>query len=272
MNKNEKLMPESCYSLDTEMSFDKINRAKDTDDFLAVKVISWDYKSQCLKVDLGNDITGIIPLSEFTIYPTKRHGMLSPSVYAFISKIVCACVIDITHDNIILSRKKNMLKALDSLRSNPNETIFCKITNIENYGVFTDIGHGLSGLMHITEIATSRINKPEDLGLAVGQLIDSKIISINDTNYHISLSQKDIFNDITNIYNVGDVIYGTILDPVDEIESGYFTYIHPVVGGIMDSPSEEKIPYGTRVSVLIKGFHKKDPRKAKLAFVEFEEN
>lgn len=271
MNGNKKIMPESFYSLDTKMSFDKIKRAKDSGDFLVVKVISLDYKSQCLKVNLGNNITGIIPLYEFTIYPTQRHGMLSPSVYAFISKIVCACVIDITHDNnIILSRKKNMLKALDYLRSNSNETISCKITNIVKYGVFTDVGHGLSGLMHISEIAISRINRPEDLGFIVGELIDLKIISINDANYHISLSHIDVFKDIPNIYNVGDVISGIILTPVDEIESGYFTYIHPAVGGIMDSPSKEKIPYGTKVSVLIKGFYKKDQRKTKLTFVEFD--
>lgn len=272
MNGNKKIMPESFYSLDTEMSFDKIKRAKDSGDFLVVKVISWDSKKECLQVNLGNDITGIIPLSEFTIYPTKRSGQLAPSVYTFISKTVCACVIDSSSDNIVLSRRRNMLKAFNYLSSTQGETISCQITSIVSYGFFTDVGHGLAGLMHVSDITVDRIYSPEILGFKTGQLIDAKIISINDVDYHLSLSHKDIFDDISNIYNEGDIIPGIILTPIDESESGYFIHIHPALGGIMNPPSEEKIPYGTKVIVRIKAFRKDNPQKVKLAFVAFDQS
>lgn len=272
MNGNKKIMPESFYSLDTEMSFDKIKRAKDSDDFLVVKVISWDSKKECLQVNLGNDITGIIPLSEFTIYPTKRSGQLAPSVYTFISKTVCACVIDSSSDNIVLSRRRNMLKAFNYLSSTQDEIISCEISHIVGYGFFADVGHGLAGLMHISEIAVSRTKEPGEFGFKVGQLIDSKIISINNANYHISLSHKDAFNNIADLYSIGDIIPGTILSPVDENKSGYFIHIHPAFGGIMDPPSEEEIPYGTKVVVRIKAFRKDEPRKIKFAFVAFDQS
>lgn len=142
MNENKKIMPENYYPLDTEMSLDKINRAKDSGEFLIAKVISWDSNKNCVNVDLGNNFKGKIPLYDFSIYPvTRPNGNLSPSVYSKIGKNICACVKTISADNtIILSRKENMIRAFNLIEQSENEIVSCMITSIISYGLYVDLG------------------------------------------------------------------------------------------------------------------------------------
>lgn len=52
------------------------------------------------------------------------------------------------------------------------------ITNVTNFGAFAEIIPGVEGLIHISQIANKRINKPSD-ELSKGQKVDAKIIDIN---------------------------------------------------------------------------------------------
>ena len=47
------------------------------------------------------------------------------------------------------------------------------------FGAFAEIMPGVDGLIHISQIADHRIAKPED-ELEVGQVVEAKIIDIND--------------------------------------------------------------------------------------------
>ena len=62
-----------------------------------------------------------------------------------------------------------------------------KVGSLQNYGAFVDLGDGLSGLVHISQISLKRIKSPADV-LNVGDEVTVKIIGIKDGK--ISLSMK----------------------------------------------------------------------------------
>ena len=69
-----------------------------------------------------------------------------------------------------------------------------KIVNMMPFGAFAEIVDGVDGLIHISQIAMQRIAKPADL-LEVGQIVDARIIDIDDENQKISLSIRSILEE-----------------------------------------------------------------------------
>ena len=63
------------------------------------------------------------------------------------------------------------------------------VESIQTYGAFVDLGNGLSGLVHISQISTRRIKKVSEV-LAVGDQVKVKITAIKDGK--ISLSMKEL--------------------------------------------------------------------------------
>ena len=62
--------------------------------------------------------------------------------------------------------------------------------SLTDYGAFIDIG-GVDGLLHISDIAWSRVEKPADI-LTVGQQIDAKVLKIEPSGKRISLGLKQL--------------------------------------------------------------------------------
>ena len=55
------------------------------------------------------------------------------------------------------------------------------------FGAFAEVVPGVDGLIHISQIADRRIEKPEDV-LAEGQIVNAKITAIDEEKKKISLS------------------------------------------------------------------------------------
>lgn len=62
-----------------------------------------------------------------------------------------------------------------------------KIVSMMPFGAFAEVVPGADGLIHISQIADKKINKPGDI-LEIGQIVDAKIIDIDMENRKISLS------------------------------------------------------------------------------------
>ena len=62
-----------------------------------------------------------------------------------------------------------------------------KIVNMMPFGAFAEIVDGVDGLIHISQIALNKIGKPADV-LELGQVVDARIIDIDDENQKVSLS------------------------------------------------------------------------------------
>ena len=55
------------------------------------------------------------------------------------------------------------------------------------FGAFAEVIPGADGLIHISQIADKRVAKPDD-ELQIGQVVDAKIVGIDDEKRKISLS------------------------------------------------------------------------------------
>ena len=60
------------------------------------------------------------------------------------------------------------------------------VATIKDYGAFIDLGDGLSGLVHISQIAHKRIKHP-GVVLKEGQEVDVKVIEIKDGKLSLSI-------------------------------------------------------------------------------------
>ncbi len=69
-----------------------------------------------------------------------------------------------------------------------------KIVNMMPFGAFAEVMDGVDGLIHISQIAQQKIGKPADV-LELGQMVDVKIIGIDEENQKISLSIRALLDE-----------------------------------------------------------------------------
>ncbi len=63
-----------------------------------------------------------------------------------------------------------------------------------SFGAFAEVVPGVDGLIHISQIADHRVEKPED-ELAEGQIVEVKITDINTETKKISLSRRAVLQE-----------------------------------------------------------------------------
>ena len=66
-----------------------------------------------------------------------------------------------------------------------------KIVSLTPFGAFAEVSEGVDGLIHISAISTQRIAAPSDV-LNIGDVVDVKIINIDNENRKLSLSIRAI--------------------------------------------------------------------------------
>ena len=71
----------------------------------------------------------------------------------------------------------------------PGMVVQGTVTKIANFGVFVELEDGLEGLLHVSEIADHKVEKPED-ELKAGQVIETKILRVDSEERKIGLSLK----------------------------------------------------------------------------------
>ena len=76
---------------------------------------------------------------------------------------------------------------------NVGDVVSCKIVRMLPFGAFAEIMPSVDGLIHISQIADRRIEKPEDV-LKIGQVVDAKITDINWDDRKISLSIRELLD------------------------------------------------------------------------------
>ena len=67
------------------------------------------------------------------------------------------------------------------------DTAEVRIVKLMTFGAFAEVVPGVDGLIHISQIADRRIEKPED-ALTEGQMVEAKITAVDEEKKKISLS------------------------------------------------------------------------------------
>ncbi len=106
------------------------------------------------------------------------------------------------------------------------------VRSLAAYGAFVDLG-GMDGLLHVSDIAWSRVDNPEDV-LSVGQQVEVKILKIEAATKRISLGLKQLqpepWDSATERYEVGQRITGTVSRLMD---FGAFVELEPGIEGLI---------------------------------------
>ena len=106
-------------------------------------------------------------------------------------------------------------------RYSVGDTAEVKIVKLMSFGAFAEVLPGVDGLIHISQIADHRIEKPEDV-LRVGDVVDARITAIDEEKHKISLSIRALLNEAKA------VTVGAAEDEVPVEEDGEDTLVYEV--------------------------------------------
>lgn len=168
-------------------------------------VLAWDKLNQYLQdgTNLKVRIKGIVP-SGVVAYAEGIRGFIPASQLSLDYVEDCnpwlGKDIDVRVITVDKSKKKLVLSAKVIAREKaqeehdhkiamlvPGTVVEGTVESLMPYGAFVNIGNGLSGLVHISQISTKRIKTPAEV-LKEGQKVKAKILNTN--NNKISLSMR----------------------------------------------------------------------------------
>ncbi len=146
--------------------------------------------------------------------------------------------LDVADENVIVDRRSVLEEEakLDRERRfsevREGDVVTGTVRSLMEYGAFIDLG-GMDGLLHIGEIAWTRIKKPEDV-LSVGQQVEVKVIRVDAGGKRLSLSMKQLlphpWDAVPEKYTQGQHIHGVVTRTAD---FGAFVELEPGVEGMI---------------------------------------
>lgn len=222
-----------------------------------------------LHIQLG-EIKGIIPKNE--VMYSKADGIKDIAILTRVGKTVSFKVNGFERNargeiTAILSRRAAQKECLDIHIKDllPGDIIPAKVTHLESFGAFVDIGCGIISLLPIDSISVSRISHPRDR-LRVGDYIYTVVKAI-DGEGKIYVSERELlgsWEENAELFNEGETVRGV----VRSIESyGIFVELMPNLAGLAEYRDDVYI--GQTVAVYIKSIIP-DKMKVKLVIIDTE--
>lgn len=193
---------------DDILAWDKLSEVMDSNAKLQVKI------SQAVNggvITYLYGIRGFIPASQLSIEYIE-------DLEAWVGKEIEVVIINASKDDrkLVLSGKEVEIQIANKKRASKLSTLSKDIVttgtveNIMPYGAFVNIGDGLSGLLHISQICDKRIKSPNEV-IKEGETIKVKITDIKDGKISLSMKavqEKDTvtedFADVPSSYQSGE--------------------------------------------------------------------
>ncbi len=201
-------------------------------------------------------INGFVPASQIATYFVKNFKKFVEEEWDL--KIIS---IDERKNRLVLSRKEVVEDELDGLWEELEEgqVVTGKVARLTDFGAFVEV-NGLDGLLHVSDIAWSRVEHPSDV-LNVGDEIEVKILKLNQEKNRISLGRKQLlekpFEAFVNQHEVGDVVTGKVVNLLDfgafvEVADGVEGLVHvsEISWEHVEKPSDE-LNVGDEIEVKI---------------------
>ena len=155
-------------------------------------------------------VRGFIPASKLSLQYVEDTN-------EYLNRPIQVQVFDVDKDE-----KRLILSAREILREKAEEERKNKVSNLEiglitegtveslqTYGAFVNLGNGLSGLVHISQICEKRIKKPSEI-LSVGDKVKVKVTGIKDGKISLSIKEasdmmaKEIEEEVVELPDSGE--------------------------------------------------------------------
>lgn len=142
-------------------------------------------------VELEEGIDGLVHVSDITWAKKLKHPKELLKKDQEVDAIVTN--IDPRGQRLSLSMKDLTPSAWEGFVAThrPGDVVRGKVTRFTSFGVFVELGEGLEGLCHISELSDERVEKPEDV-VQLGQELDFKILRIENDDQKIGLSARAV--------------------------------------------------------------------------------
>jgi small subunit ribosomal protein S1 len=115
----------------------------------------------------------------------------------------------------------------------PGAVVKGRVASVRDFGAFVDLGSGVQGLLHVSEMGWSRV-RDEAPALQPGEEITVKVLSVDDAKEKISLGLKQLTEDpwsrVPDAYQVGQIRLGRV---TRLLEFGAFVELEPGVEGLV---------------------------------------
>ena len=183
------LMGDGVHDTDTLLAWRRAEELQESQENITVTV------TEVVKGGVVADFEGIrafIPISKLSL---ERIDDCSPFLEKELEVRVFEANMD--EDKLILSAKEILKEKQEISRKKKlsdvkvGQVFTGRVATIKDYGAFIDLGDGLSGLVHISQISHKRIKHPK-VALKVDQEVNVKVIDIKDGK--ISLSIKALLD------------------------------------------------------------------------------
>ena len=135
--------------------------------------------------------------------------------------------------NVVVSRRKHLeeeqrASAAEVRKSIvPGAVLTGRVASVLDYGAFVDLGGGIQGLLHVSEMGWSRVTAPGEI-VAPGEPITVKVLRVDEANEKISLGLKQLQDDpwstVASKYEAGQVRTGRVTRVA---EFGAFVELEP---------------------------------------------
>jgi small subunit ribosomal protein S1 len=189
-----------------------------------------------------NGVIGFLPVSQLSTehYPRVEEGdknKILEVLKSYVGSVFDVQIItaDAEEEKLIVSEKAVGEEALRAKigKLKIGEVVEGEVTGIVDFGIFIRFGEGLEGLVHISELAWSRIDHPKDL-FKVGQKVQAQIITIDRDRISLSIKrlQSDPWLESIKKYQVGQVVKGKV---TKIMPFGAFVELDPDIYGLVHS-------------------------------------
>jgi len=244
--------------------WEEMRDALETGDTITVTVSN--FESYGAFVDLGNDIEGLLHISEIS----HNKNVKNPKDYLEIGQEINVEVIDLDCD------KRRLRVSLKSLQPKPfqtfikehkvGEVITGTVATLTDFGAFINLGT-VDGLLHNEEANWDSATKCKDV-YKKGEEIEVKIIKIDTEKENISLSVRALQDSpaqkFEKEHNNGDIIKSTVKDIKD---FGVFVKLENNLDGLIrkedlmkPEEGEEEIKIGDEVEAVVVNIDKQRNR------------
>ena len=201
------------------------------------------------------------PLSQIDIVRTTDPAVHVGKTYAF-------RIIEYKDGgkSVVVSRRKQLEEEqqanADAARASivVGAVLTGRVASVRDFGAFVDLGGGIQGLLHVSEMSWSRVGTPGEVA-AAGDQITVKVLRVDEGTGKIALGLKQLLDDpwsmVGTTYQVGQVRTGRVTRVAD---FGAFVELEPGIEGMMPSSEtgldreadmRKAFPAGSEVEVAV---------------------
>jgi small subunit ribosomal protein S1 len=169
--------------------------------------------------------------------------------------------------SVVVSRRKQLEEeqqaSADEVRMSivPGAVLTGRVVSVRDFGAFVDLGGGIQGLLHVSEMSWSRVTTPGEV-VAAGDQITVKVLRVDGGTGRISLGLKQLQDDpwstAGTTYQVGEVRTGRVTRVAD---FGAFVELEPGIEALAHASSfppagrpggwAQSVPVGTTAAFEI---------------------